>query len=67
MQERRELLGENAIGGGGEVEGQGAVVRVEIDPERNEALEKERPGDAVFRAIFGSEDEDEDEDEGDGG
>ena len=31
---------------------------VAIDPERNEALEKERPGDAVFRAIFGSDSED---------
>ena len=29
-----------------------------IDPERNDALEKERPGDAVFRAIFGSDSED---------
>lgn len=31
---------------------------VVIDPERNEALEKERPGEAVFRAIFGSDSED---------
>ena len=31
---------------------------LEIDPERNEALEKERPGDAVFKAIFGSDSED---------
>ena len=31
---------------------------VAIDPERNEALEKERPGDAVFKAIFGSDSED---------
>lgn len=29
-----------------------------IDPEQNEALEKERPGEAVFRAIFGSDSED---------
>jgi len=29
-----------------------------IDPERNEALEKERPGEAVFKAIFGSDSED---------
>lgn len=34
-------------------------VRV-VEPERNEALEGERPGDAVFKAIFGSDDEDED-------
>ncbi|PYH44405.1 putative G-patch domain protein [Aspergillus saccharolyticus JOP 1030-1] len=36
---------------------------VVIEPERNEALEAERPGEAVFKAIFGSDDEDEDEDE----
>lgn len=30
-----------------------------IDPERNEALEQERPGEAVFKAIFGSDSEDE--------
>ncbi|KAJ5135212.1 uncharacterized protein N7515_004490 [Penicillium bovifimosum] len=29
-----------------------------IEPERNEALEAERPGDAIFKAIFGSDDED---------
>ncbi|PYI25577.1 DUF1604-domain-containing protein [Aspergillus indologenus CBS 114.80] len=34
---------------------------VVIEPERNEALEAERPGEAVFKAIFGSDDEDEDE------
>ncbi|OJD19068.1 hypothetical protein AJ78_00941 [Emergomyces pasteurianus Ep9510] len=35
-----------------------------VDPGRNEALEGERPGDAVFKAIFGSDDEeDEDGDE----
>lgn len=31
---------------------------VAIEPDRNEALEQERPGQAVFRAIFGSDDED---------
>ena len=31
---------------------------IAVDPERNEALEKERPGEAVFRAIFGSDSED---------
>ena len=31
---------------------------VVVDPERNEALEAERPGDAVFKAIFGSDSED---------
>ncbi|KAL8677665.1 MAG: hypothetical protein Q9186_005927 [Xanthomendoza sp. 1 TL-2023] len=30
-----------------------------VDPERNEALEKERPGEEVFKAIFGSDSEDE--------
>ncbi|EEP81067.1 conserved hypothetical protein [Uncinocarpus reesii 1704] len=29
-----------------------------VDPDRNEALEAARPGDAVFKAIFGSDDED---------
>lgn len=29
-----------------------------VDPERNEALEKERPGEDIFRAIFGDSDED---------
>ncbi|OAG37034.1 hypothetical protein AYO21_08785 [Fonsecaea monophora] len=28
-----------------------------LDPERNEALEQQRPGQAVFKAIFGSDDE----------
>lgn len=53
--------------GGGEegtpgVEGgrDGVVKREEIvvDPERNDALEKERPGEEIFRAIFGSDSED---------
>lgn len=30
-----------------------------IEPERNEALEVQRPGDAIFKEIFGSDDEDE--------
>jgi G patch domain-containing protein 1 len=29
----------------------------EVDRERNQALEKERPGDAVFKAIFGSDED----------
>jgi G patch domain-containing protein 1 len=29
-----------------------------VDPDRNEALEQDRPGLAVFKAIFGSDDED---------
>lgn len=28
-----------------------------VDPERNEALEKERPSDAMFKAVFGSDSE----------
>jgi G patch domain-containing protein 1 len=30
-----------------------------VDAERNEALEGERPGEAIFKAIFGSDDDDE--------
>lgn len=47
--------GEEGMRAGGE-ETRGAAL---VDPERNEALEKERPEDAVFRAIFGSDSEDE--------
>ena len=36
-------------------------VKVVVDPERNEALERERPGEEVFRAIFGSDSESEEE------
>lgn len=39
-----------------------AIPAAIVDPERNEALEAERPSDEVFKAIFGSDD-DEDEDE----
>jgi G patch domain-containing protein 1 len=35
-------------------------VVVNVDLERNEALEKARPGQDVFRAVFGSDDEDDD-------
>lgn len=40
--------------------GDGVVKREEIvvDPERNDALEKERPGEEIFKAIFGSDSED---------
>ncbi|KAL9009141.1 MAG: hypothetical protein Q9173_005808 [Seirophora scorigena] len=34
-----------------------AEVKAVVDPERNEALEKQRPGEEVFRAIFGSDSE----------
>lgn len=40
------------------VVGQRMKEAVLVDPERNEALEKERPGEAVFKAIFGSDSED---------
>ena len=43
-----EVKGEEGVGDVGAV----------VDPERNEALEKERPGDAVFEAVFGSDSED---------
>ncbi|KIX08089.1 uncharacterized protein Z518_02744 [Rhinocladiella mackenziei CBS 650.93] len=36
-----------------------SVASAVMDSERNEALEQERPGQAVFKAIFGSDDEDE--------
>lgn len=39
-----------------ELEGPKSTV---IDPERNEALERERPDDAVFRAVFGGDSDDE--------
>jgi G patch domain-containing protein 1 len=32
--------------------------RAEVNPERNEALEKERPDEALYRAIFGDSDDD---------
>ena len=39
--------------------GEGSDQAIVVDPERNEALEQERPGEAVFKAIFGSDSEDE--------
>lgn len=48
-------LGGEEIGGG---QSQGREEVVVVDPERNEAIEKERPGDEIFRAIFGSDSED---------
>ncbi|MCJ1439029.1 hypothetical protein MMC27_008419 [Xylographa pallens] len=59
--EMDELRRENGqLIGGVEVhvgERMGVVEPVMVDPERNEALEKERPGEAVFMAIFGSDSE----------
>ncbi|KAI9036417.1 putative G-patch domain protein [Aspergillus affinis] len=53
--------------GGSSSSGAGAPAEAEkrqpvvMEPERNEALEAERPGEAVFKAIFGSDDEDEED------
>ena len=44
--------------GGSRKEEQKTSATVEVNPERNEALELERPGEAVFKAIFGSDSED---------
>ena len=50
--------GESGNGGGSADKQQAeAQETIAIDPERNEALEKERPGEAVFKAIFGSDSE----------
>ncbi|CAF9926756.1 MAG: hypothetical protein ALECFALPRED_003525 [Alectoria fallacina] len=50
---------EDEGGGGGEMGGGRGQRREEdgVDPERNEAM-KERPGDEIFKAIFGSDSED---------
>ena len=45
-------------GSAGDEAGQSKVGAVVVDPDRNEALEQERPGEAVFKAIFGSDSED---------
>ena len=47
--------GRNQDGPGEALPERGGVV---IDPERNDALEKERPADALFKAVFGSDSED---------
>lgn len=39
----------------------GPAAAIVVDPERNEALEVERPRDAVFKAVFGSDSESEGE------
>ena len=41
----------------GKLEGELVENAVVVDPEKNEALEKERPGEDIFRAIFGDSDE----------
>ena len=45
-------------GNAGDEAGQSEAGAVVVDPDRNEALEQERPGEAVFKAIFGSDSED---------
>lgn len=51
--------GDGTGGDDGQREGhRSGRVQVVVDAERNEALEGNRAGDAVFRAIFGSDDED---------
>lgn len=57
---RREATTET--GGHAEAAHGSKAADVLVDSERNEALESTRPGDAVFKAIFGSDDEDDDED-----
>jgi len=58
-----DLIRERGGGRGIMLEG-GTDVKAEppmhviVDPERNEALEQEKPGEAVFKAIFGSDSED---------
>jgi G patch domain-containing protein 1 len=60
---RNQLLLEPDIGFPGKISPPAAEQKpIVVEPERNEALEGERPGEAVFKAIFGSDDE-EDEDE----
>ncbi|EZF30935.1 hypothetical protein H101_05437 [Trichophyton interdigitale H6] len=70
MESGRKIIPSPASGSGsGSGSGPGPAMPAEqppaqpaaVDPERNEALEGERPGEAVFKAIFGSDDEDEDE------
>ncbi|MCJ1394826.1 hypothetical protein MMC18_007706 [Xylographa bjoerkii] len=52
MRESGQQIGRAEVQGGRKRE---VVEPVVVDPERNEALEKERPGEAVFKAIFGSD------------
>lgn len=60
MEELRRESGIKVGEGGDEEAGEGKG-KIVVDPERNEALEVERPGEAVFRAIFGSDSEGEGE------
>ncbi|KAI6974959.1 hypothetical protein KC355_g11456, partial [Hortaea werneckii] len=42
------------------VQAEKARAPAEVDVEKNEALEGQKAGEAVFKAIFGSDDEDDD-------
>ena len=65
-EELKRESGVRSEGYNGEENLSSAAAVVVVDPERNEALEKERPGDAVFKAIFGSDSDSEGEGEGEG-
>ena len=59
------MTGGKGFVSGGVEGGDGSVVKPastppdRVDAEKNEALEGERPGENIFKAIFGSDDEDE--------
>ncbi|KZF26366.1 DUF1604-domain-containing protein [Xylona heveae TC161] len=53
----RSESGETTPSGGSETP-HNQPVEAPVDPEHNEALESQRAGDAMFKAIFGSDDED---------
>lgn len=56
-----QLLSESATAAQESGKPAAAPAPIVIEPEKNEALEAERPGEAVFKAIFGSDDESEEE------
>ncbi|KAI9804286.1 MAG: hypothetical protein M1833_007093 [Piccolia ochrophora] len=61
MKESRRIVHQATatLGGeGGALEQVPKRETITVNADRNEALEKERPGEAVFKAIFGSDDED---------
>lgn len=56
---RKNSESEEAVEGGQRHDRMEVVEKVVVDPERNDALERDRPGEEVFKAIFGSDSEDE--------
>jgi G patch domain-containing protein 1 len=56
MDQNRAGYGEGKAGASSD--GQEGPQATMIDPDRNEALERERPDDAVFRAVFGGDSDD---------